>query len=125
MTIIAVTGGGDFADDAFINRRLDELDKLLAIGTLLSGGSPTGTDHCAERWAIRHHKDLILFPANWGGRGVSAAPQRNRMMLNVLKAIDPRPLLIAFPGGDGTKDCVDYAHLVGIEVRSFAPKKGA
>lgn len=125
MTIIAVTGGRDFDDDAFVNRKLDELDKMISIDAILSGHCQSGADHWAERWVLHRRKDLILFPANWGGRGNPAGPHRNRMMLNVLKALEPRPLLIAFPGGQGTADCVGYAHLVGVDVRAFSSKKDA
>jgi hypothetical protein len=123
MTTIAVTGGRNFDNVDFINQTLDRLNHDLSIKTMLNGECRTGADLWAKQWALKNRKDLILLPANWGGRGMSAGPYRNRLMLNILKAIEPRPLLVAFPGGTGTADCVAYAHLVGIEVRTFVPKK--
>lgn len=55
---------------------------------------------------------LLKFPALWGKYGPSAGPRRNIQMLE-----EGLPdLVIAFPGGKGTKHMVKIAKDAGVEV---------
>ena len=81
-------------------------------------GKARGADELAEMWARRHGIPALPFPANWypngrgGGLDRSAGPKRNARMIR-----DGRPdIVIAFPGGTGTADCVSQARSAGIKV---------
>jgi hypothetical protein len=52
------------------------------------------------------------FPAEWDKRGRIAGPVRNALMLDVGKP----DLVVVFPGGRGTADCVRQARAAGVQV---------
>jgi hypothetical protein len=60
-----------------------------------------------ERWA-----------AAWDLHGKSAGPLRNRLML---LGPPPADLVIAFPGGRGTANCVAQAEGLGVRVVRVGP----
>jgi hypothetical protein len=110
---ILVCGGRDYSDRQRIRSVLSEY--LPAPGI----DEPTvvhGAARGADRLAKEEAQDLGFwvedFEANWGKHGKAAGPIRNRAML------DTKPdLVIAFPGGKGTADCVAEARRRGITVR--------
>lgn len=101
---IAFTGGRDYQNAEAVQLILDLLDPDHVLV-----GDATGLDSLVRertRWAR-----LQVFDADWRLHGRSAGPIRNRVML------EARPnLLIAFPGGRGTEDCVRQAKSLGILV---------
>jgi YspA, cpYpsA-related SLOG family len=100
---IVVCGGRDFADVALFNRTLDRLHKKRPITMVLHGGA-LGADDFAGDWARRNGIPYQVFYPHWVGEGKAAGPLRNGRML------DERPdLLVAFPGGRGTADCIRQA----------------
>lgn len=114
--IVAVTGGRGYADKAAVWRELD----ALAPHLLLVGDCPTGADRYALEWAECLNPDHGCLPqifcADWAKHGKAAGPIRNREML----AAKP-DMLLAFPGGRGTADCVRQARQLGVAVVSVAP----
>jgi hypothetical protein len=86
----------------------------LGLTDLACGRCRTGADELAFRWAKKNlPKDNFQgFPANWQQFGTDAGPERNGRML---RTFQPDKVL-AFPGGDGTADCVRQAEALGIEV---------
>ena len=56
----------------------------------------------AERWAAAHGIKNEVYPALWSTNGKAAGPMRNQYMLDRSYP----DLLMAFPGGRGTKDMV-------------------
>lgn len=56
---------------------------------------------------------VTMFTADWDKHGKSAGPIRNQAMLSGTIG-DLADLLIAFPGGRGTEDCIRQADLLGI-----------
>ena len=112
--IVAVTGGREFADWRIIDSTLDALHSKTAISVLVQGGA-NGADDIARTWAITNTVQIAEFRVTgtqWTRLGKSAGPTRNRLMLEVT-----RPnLLVAFPGGSGTANCVKTARELGIEV---------
>ena len=109
---VLVCGGRDYANrEAVFNR----LDLLLAEHprlelTIIHGGA-SGADALAKEWAAMREVDQIEFRADWKRFGKAAGPYRNRLMLDKGKP----DLVIAFPGGDGTKNMVGQAMLAGVE----------
>lgn len=88
---------------------------------IIHGACRTGADALAADWAKRHRIPELPFPADWRPKplellDLSAGPRRNQQMID-----DGKPdLVIAFPGGTGTADCVKRARSEGIEVVEIA-----
>lgn len=105
---IAITGGRD-TDRALVS------EALLAIGlcpedTLLHGAC-RGADLLAASIASSMGVPTEPFPADWARYGRAAGPIRNEQMLRTGVGI-----LVAFPGGTGTANCVQMAQRLGITV---------
>jgi hypothetical protein len=118
--IVAVTGGRDFCNGALIESVLDALhfgsptQNKTHIELLVHGGC-VGVDTIAGLWAYTNCIQTCVFAitdVQWRMAGRGSGPYRNRQMLEVT-----RPnLLVAFPGGCGTANCVQIARGLGIEV---------
>jgi hypothetical protein len=106
-TIIAC-GGRDFADRALVFATLDSIHEITPISVLVHGaasawvnGKRLGADFFAGEWAECRGVAVHEVPADWS-RGRGAGPIRN--------------LVVAFPGGAGTKDMTQAAKRWGREV---------
>jgi hypothetical protein len=100
----------------------------LGITHLREGGAK-GADGDAGRWALWRGVPSRTYPADWDRYGRAAGPIRNGEMLCDLLE-DQRQLrvpiaVVAFPGGDGTRNCTEQAKALGIMVLSREPGKGA
>lgn len=106
---VLITGGRSFSDREFFFRTLDQ----YAITEITHGGAK-GADSLATEYAYAN-KGIILhiFPAEWTKMGKIAGSIRNRKMLDTMKP----ELVIAFAGGKGTQNMVDYARMMGCPVR--------
>ena len=73
-----------------------------------------GADILAENWAKKNEIPYFGFPARFatGTRGSAEGPLRNQRMLDIVKP----DLVVAFPGGRGTKNCVEEAEKRGIKI---------
>jgi hypothetical protein len=119
--IVVATGGRDYADAAAVNLALDALDDEGPVRWLYHG-SAKGADWLAHDWAGRRNIPIRGFIAQWDTEGRAAGPWRNARMLAEAKQHAERedwPLVVlAFPGGRGTANCVWQAQELGIEVRT-------
>jgi predicted Rossmann-fold nucleotide-binding protein len=104
MKTIIVTGGRNYQDFAKIGRVFDFLGPHL----LVEGGA-LGADRLAREWAEYNYIDVITFYADWDSHGKAAGPIRNRKMLEE----HPDAIVVAFPGGKGTENCVKQAKELG------------
>jgi len=116
---VLVTGGRYFQRDEIVHAALDALlevhGRRLAI---CHGDELRGADLRARCWAEANGVAQFRCPANWKVLGSPAAgPIRNGWMIEFFKP----DLVLAFPGGRGTADCVAKARAAGIEVREVAP----
>ena len=100
MKQVIVTGGRDYRDWNMISDVLD----LIKPDTVIQGGA-SGADHLALEWAITNMAGYFTYVADWNKYGRAAGPIRNREMLRE----HPDALVIAFPGGKGTENCVSIA----------------
>lgn len=90
---------------------LDQLHKERGIGILIAGGA-TGADTVAARWAESRGVQAVICPAPWNGpHGRGAGHARNAFMLT----LEP-DLVMAFPGGPGTRNMVEQAEAGGVFV---------
>jgi len=109
---IVVCGGRDLHDADLVNGALDAEARSCVIDCIIEGDAP-GADALASEWAKRHGINNLKFPADWKSFGPRAGPIRNRKMM-----LDGKPdLVLAFPGGRGTQDCVRQAKAAGVPVR--------
>lgn len=112
MLRVLVCGGRDYSEEEKVAQTLDLLPFPL---TLICGMAP-GADMLAFRWAESRGLPIECYPANWRAQGLAAGPIRNQKMIDMGKP----DLVIAFPGGRGTRDMMRRARANGVEVRIVA-----
>lgn len=113
--IVLVTGGRDYGDWERLYYELDGHHTSQQITLLIHGGA-AGADDLASDWADSRLVRTRAFIADWEAHGKAAGPMRNQRMIDEGKP----DLVIAFPGGKGTADCVRRAKAAGIRVIEIA-----
>lgn len=93
-------------------RVAEELRDLGHISELIHGAA-NGADSCGARFARENQIPERAFPADWERYGKAAGPIRNKEML---RAGAP-DFVLAFPGGEGTKDMISRVKKAGIQIR--------
>jgi hypothetical protein len=106
-----VCGGRAFSDWFYVSRILDDIHRTVRFKHIVQGGA-RGADFLAKRWAFAHEVKCTQHDANWKLFGASAGSLRNAEMLNS----HPIDLVVAFPGGAGTKNMMTQAAKRGIVV---------
>lgn len=104
--MIVVTGGRDFKDEDLVLRVLDGINEK---GIYHVGCCPTGVDKI-----VRENYTHVEYKADWTKHGKAAGPIRNKEMIDHAAKLDG--ILLAFPGGKGTADCIRQAKAAGIPV---------
>ena len=99
-TDIIVTGGRDYDDWAMLQDVLSAFDAKLIVQ-----GGAQGADRMARKYAEDNKIVSVTVEANWNKHGRAAGPIRNREMLMEY----PEAIVVAFPGGAGTANCVKQA----------------
>jgi len=111
---VLVCGGRDFDNPSWLTITLDELSRDAEWTTLIEGGA-RGADRQAREWAVASGVAVETYEADWHAHGPGAGPIRNRRMLD-----EGRPdLVVAFPGGPGTRNMVKLARAHGILVHEM------
>lgn len=108
--IVIVTGGRNYQDKERVFRALDCERPMLVV----TGGAK-GADELAGRWVEQQGNpdvELRVYFADWETHGRAAGPKRNRRML----LAHPEAIVLAFPGGRGTANCVQQARELGMTV---------
>lgn len=105
---VLVTGGRSYADQGAVWGALDALSPPPAC--VLTGGAP-GADSLAARWAHHHGVPVEVIWPEWRTLGRAAGPRRNAALV----ALKPG-LVLVFPGGNGTADCLVRARKAGLRV---------
>lgn len=112
---VVVTGGRDFDDRPVVFRTLWTLHQERGPFTLLAHGMARGADTLAGEWAHAAGVRVAEFkplPIEYAKYRQGAPLVRNTRML-----VKVQPdLVIAFPGHNGTADCVKKARAMGVEV---------
>lgn len=106
---VLVCGGRTYKNMRRVFEVLDGLDPQPWV--IIQGGAP-GADHLAWEWAGARRVSCEVFIADWRAHGRAAGPIRNQQMLDEGKP----DLVIAFPGGTGTRDMTSRAKAAGIPV---------
>lgn len=110
---VIVCGGRDFDDYQLMERQLDSIlsKKLKSSKVVIVSGCARGADSLAIKYATTHNLSVLKFPADWETNGRAAGFIRNGEMLKVAHAV------VAFPGGNGTRDMVSKATQAKIPTR--------
>lgn len=113
---VAVTGGRKWVPNTpareWLLAQLADLRREHGPVTLLHGDC-RGLDKWAAHVAGRAGHKVIAYPAQWDVHGFAAGPIRNREM------VSHADLLLAFPGGTGTADCVRAATRKGVRIVKY------
>jgi hypothetical protein len=112
-------GGRDWSDPGRVRTVLNGLPRDAVIVHGAARGADETVDIVA-RHMINHGKDkrfwIISCPADWDECGKGGGPIRNRQMLDEFQPHE----VIAFPGGNGTRNMVEQASLRGIPVTEIS-----
>lgn len=121
---ILICGGRNYSDRNKMFQALDEIclergwisdfdqyGNFLPVVKVISGMA-RGADTLAVDWAIINWCSWEEYPANWNKYGKSAGYIRNKQMLDEGKP----DLVVAFPGGKGTKNMVELAKKALVDV---------
>jgi YspA, cpYpsA-related SLOG family len=115
--IIAVTGGHDYHLTHADHGWLDATHQQHLFTEVRDGGAP-GVDTEVRTWAQTRGIWTVTYWAAWQGRGKAAGPMRNTRLLEGLKReqllADTAIVLLCFPGGADTRDCVAQARRLHI-----------
>ena len=104
---VLVCGGCEFDDVGLMTSVLDRLHTERPF-TVLIHGNARGADRIADAWAQWTgvpREPYELPQGEWDELGKKAGPLRNQRMFDEGKP----DLVVAFPGGGGTKDMVRRA----------------
>ena len=109
---LIVAGGRDYDDIEKIHYHLCLIRDRNDIEMVITGGCQ-GVDNIAHQWAWKNGIQTCLMQANWHMHGKSAGPMRNLSMANL------GTHLIAFPGGRGTANMVNYAKQYKLNIKTI------
>ena len=99
---------------------LDEIHNTFVISKIVEGDAK-GADRMSHEWAVDNSVDTGIYPAQWRVRDEEtgkivtdrgAGPKRNQKMLD----LEGPDLVVAFKGGNGTKDMVRRSSKQGYDV---------
>ena len=110
---VLVCGGRNYQDMDKVTEVLDEIHQKTPI-TVIIHGCANGADSLAAFWATDNDIPQERFPADWQKHGKTAGFMRNQQML------DTNPdLVVAFPGGNGTRHMIGISEQAGKIVRNI------
>lgn len=118
--IILVTGGRNFAQRDRLEGALVKITQMHDKPLIIHGKAKSGADRMAERWCEKNGVQQVMVPANWNGpAGKGAGPQRNRLMLELVKP----HYFLAFPDlqSIGTYDMVDLLTTAKVPGEIYHP----
>ena len=109
---ILICGGRTFEDAGKLNRAMAEIVERYGEPSCVIEGGARGADYLGKLWA--EHRGIPVFEcrANWNRYGKRAGFVRNGWMLEHGKP----DLVVAFPGGNGTRNMIEQAAAAGTVV---------
>jgi hypothetical protein len=107
--------GGDFQDIQAIWNVLDQTREKHPDMILLHGGTSSGAELIAAKWADNRGVTQVVFRPDWKAHRKAAPFKRNDALLDTM----PKGV-IACPGTGITENLVDKARKFGIPVKRIA-----
>lgn len=112
------------AEAAYLIVWLDKLVATRGVPSFVLSGGAKGADLLAEAWRRERGYVGRAEQADWDRLGRKAGIVRNKLMLDVLRAVRDAPkLVVAFPNRDargfpstGTAHMMEIARAAGVEV---------
>lgn len=114
---VLVCGGRDFAAKEWLFHELTQILNDKTEVRLCHGGA-RGADKFAGEWAKANGIPEKIFEAKWDQHGKAAGMIRNQQMLDEFKP----HLVVAFPGGIGTRGMISKAMRAKVQVMEVRPK---
>lgn len=115
---IVTTGGRNFRELEVVRKTLDTLrPSFVHVGDCRVDWEDerSGADRLVYGWCLHTGTPNQIHRAYWNKLGRAAGPARNLAMLEAAWK-DGARILIAFPGGTGTKNCMWRAGQMGFVV---------
>lgn len=121
--ILVTTGGRSYS------LRPEDYAILAALHpSMIYVGDALGADAYVAAWGDENKILVEVRKADWDQYGKAAGPIRNKRMLEAANGCAGNeylhPILLAFPGGHGTQDCIRQAKSMGIPVIYSRPMEG-
>lgn len=107
---VLVCGGRDYDNYDKVCQVLNDINQTEKITEIIEGGA-NGADSLGRQWADSKHIWVTTYVARWDKYGMAAGPIRNEDMLR----FGQPDLVVAFPGGSGTR------HMVTIATKAKVP----
>ena len=111
MTRVIICGGRDYTHAARAHAWFDKIHERHTITHVIEGGA-RGGDRLGRCWAILRGIPFTTVEADWSAHGKRAGYLRNKRMRDEFNP----DLVIALPGGVGTKMMIDLAKEKSIPV---------
>lgn len=116
---VLICGGRDYQDENRVAQSLQNYQVYTGKTiTLIIAGGASGADFLAAKVAKDQGIPWVEMPANWDKFGKAAGPMRNKAMLDLLKP----DVVIAFPGGVGTRNMCVQAKVAKVPVLKMGSK---
>ena len=109
---ILICGGRDFAHQELFDYTMSQCEGFFEPYFCVIEGDAKGADRMGKVWADARGIPVIKMPANWSYYDKRAGAVRNMWMLD----FGLPDLVIAFPGGTGTRNMCEQACARGIDV---------
>lgn len=113
--VVLVCGSHKFGKEVDVWNALSEMHEKEPITAIVHGGAKF-IDSFAGSWAVFYGVPQIIYPANWDMHGLAAGPIRNTRML----VCEQPDKVVAFKGGNGTKDMVTKAKKAKVPVTEIS-----
>ncbi len=113
---VLICGGREYDNIAQFMQVMESVRPYLDPKYCIITGLAHGADSLGHWFAVRNGIPLIGMPANWMYFDKAAGTIRNGWMLEYATP----DLVIAFPGGPGTRDMIARSRARGIDVLEVA-----
>lgn len=107
-----ICGGRAFRDYHGLCRCMSDLVARAGCPARVVHGDARGADKMAGEWGRSMSITVVPVRAEWAKEGQAAGVLRNQRMLDLYQPA----LVVAFPGGVGTRDMVRRAQRAGVKV---------
>jgi hypothetical protein len=118
MRVVVVTGGRNYENERAVDKTLSFLNPDLVLV-----GDAFGLDRLVRIWCVQNDTRYQVYNADWGLHGLAAGPIRNKKMLQDANKFD-KVIVVGFPGGKGTKNCLNTAKQMGLLILEVKEEKG-
>lgn len=112
MRVVLVTGGRNYNNAAMVDLVLRQYAPDLVIH-----GGARGADSLAGEWAFLNGVATEMHLPDWRLHGLSAGYRRNERMAEALDGYRQsgcETVVVAFPGGKGTRGMIRIAQKMGF-----------